>query len=397
VNGPARNAEGDVLVVMQSLHSQEAGRFRLGAVHIGMVWLVVAPFSRVTIFAPVGERNPAHDSEYPASTQCVVAFTRRRREGALALMAKYGASVWRLWGTMRHASVVHVRLPGHLPLAGGVLAALMGRTLLTSVHGSPSAHLTAGREWSFGGTWRWAGSALFRSLTRFVVARSRLAIVTGESLRRSLGIQAVVAGQHQFRRADIFERQDTCGGPVVQLLYVGRMSREKGTDSLLDAFEKLRRIDPGYRLVLVGEGSGIDVPAEVQRRALGDCVEYHRYRALRPDLLDIYRSSDLLVFPSLHEGIPKVPLEAMSQGLPVVVSDPATGDYVEDGRNGVVIEAGSVDAIVAGVSRMRRDASLRRDCIRAGLDTARQQCREEVEARVSEMVRARFTMEPRVQ
>ncbi len=385
--------DDDVLVVMQSLHSAEAGRFRLAAVHIGMVELVVGTFPGVTILAPVGERNPAHDSEYPPGTRFVAAFNRRPQDGAFTLPVKYGVGVWRAWRAMRRARCTHIRLPGHLPLASGVLAALTGRPLLTSVHGSPFAHLTAGREWTVGGAWRWAAGSALRSLTRFVVGRSQLAIVDGEELRRSLGIEAVVVGQHQFRRDDIFGRQDTCGASEVRLIYVGRMSREKGTDALLDAFETLRRDDPAYRLVLVGECSGIDVPAEVRRRALGDCVEYHRYRALRPDLLDLYRSSDILVFPSLHEGIPKVPLEAMSQGLPVVVSAPATGDYVEDGRNGIVIPAGDADAIVAGISRLRREATLRRECIQAGLATALQYCREETEDRVSRIVKAQFHME----
>jgi len=378
---------------MQSLHSLEAGRPRLAAVHVGMVSMVVSVFPQVTIVAPVGSPNPAHDTEYPASTRFTVAFTRGRQDRAGTLALKYCAGVWRAWRAMQGARCVHVRLPGHLPLASGVVAVLTGRRLLTSLHGSPAAHLTAGRRRSVRGIWRWGASAILRSVTRFVVGRSRLVIVSGEGLRRSLDIDAMVVGQHQFRRADIVERDDTCGGPAVRLIYVGRMDRDKGTDVLLDAFEKLRRLDSGCRLVLVGESDGIDVPAEIRRRDLGDSVEYHRYCALRPDVLALYRASDMLVFPSLHEGIPKVPLEAMSQGVPVVVSAPATGDYVEDGRNGLVVPAGDADALVAAVLRMRGDATLRRRCIQAGLATAGQHCREEIEARVSRMVTACFDTE----
>jgi len=218
-------------------------------------------------------------------------------------------------------------------------------------------------------------------------------LVSGSELRRILDVDAVVLGHHQVRRSDMFERADTCAGPLIRLIYVGRMSRDKGTDVLLDAFEQLRRIDPAYRLVLVGDTDGFDIQAQIRRRALGDVVEYHRYRALRPDLLDLYRSADLLVFPSLHEGIPKVPLEAMSQGLPVVVSAPATGDYVEDGRNGLVVPAGDTEALVAGVRRLRDDAALRRACIREGLATASLHCRDAIETRVREIVRDRFPVE----
>ncbi|MFD4571280.1 glycosyltransferase [Streptomyces sp. NPDC058417] len=95
---------------------------------------------------------------------------------------------------------------------------------------------------------------------------------------------------------------------------VGRLCRQKGQDVLLDAWQDVVRQVPAARLVLVGDGPDRDglaarAPESVRfAGAVDDCVPW-------------YQAADLVVLPSRWEGMALAPLEALSCGRPVVVTD----------------------------------------------------------------------------
>ena len=105
-------------------------------------------------------------------------------------------------------------------------------------------------------------------------------------------------------------------GAPYELLYVGRLSREKDLGVLLDAF---RRLTPrhDYRLTLIGDGPLHD---ELQQQAAGD--ERIRFLGRIPygdeELARRYREADLLVVPSPNETFNLTVFEGLASGLPVV-------------------------------------------------------------------------------
>lgn len=102
------------------------------------------------------------------------------------------------------------------------------------------------------------------------------------------------------------------GAPLV--VCVGRLCRQKGQDVLLRAWGEIAERVPGARLVLVGDG-----PDAGRLRALApDSVLFAGAVA---DAVPWYRAADLVVLPSRWEGMALAPLEAMSCGRPVVVTD----------------------------------------------------------------------------
>ncbi|MEH7250463.1 glycosyltransferase family 4 protein, partial [Neobacillus niacini] len=68
-------------------------------------------------------------------------------------------------------------------------------------------------------------------------------------------------------------------------------------------------------------------------------------------MAELYHAAHVLIQPSLADGFGLVALEAMSCGLPVILSD-STGasDIVEDGKNGFVVKSGSIDDIFEKVN-----------------------------------------------
>lgn len=146
------------------------------------------------------------------------------------------------------------------------------------------------------------------------------------------------------------------GGGDTLVLYVGRISREKGVMLLADAFRRACAGRPGLRLAVVGEGPARNEMA----RALAGTP--HRFAGtLRGDeLAAAYASADLLCLPSATETFGQVVVEAAASGLPSVVVDRGGAqDQVEDGRSGRVVPASAPDALAAALALLHDDADLR--------------------------------------
>jgi len=106
------------------------------------------------------------------------------------------------------------------------------------------------------------------------------------------------------------------GEPV--LLTVGRLAPEKGLEHLLEAASLLRRMGQGFRVVLAGDGP-LRAPLErlAENLRVGDLVTFLGYRE---DIADLLAASDLVVLPSLREGLSIALLEAMAAGKAIVTT-----------------------------------------------------------------------------
>jgi glycosyltransferase involved in cell wall biosynthesis len=136
------------------------------------------------------------------------------------------------------------------------------------------------------------------------------------------------------------------------VLFVGRLSEEKGVGTLLQAWRDAAV--RGLELHIVGDGP---LRATLEADALDGVVFHGRLGAAA--VHEAMRSARALVFPSLcYEGQPMTLLEAYSAGLPVVVSDlGAPGEEVRRIQGGCVVTPGDVPAWAAAL----RDLVVRSD------------------------------------
>lgn len=116
----------------------------------------------------------------------------------------------------------------------------------------------------------------------------------------------------------------------LQLLAVGRLSREKGFDLLLQAMAIVRERFPQVKLILVGTGGeGQALKSLCRQLGMEDAVGF----AGRVDPpYAFFPRTTLFVLPSRHEGMPNALLEAAAAGLPIVAT-PASGGVVDLLRN----------------------------------------------------------------
>jgi glycosyltransferase involved in cell wall biosynthesis len=131
--------------------------------------------------------------------------------------------------------------------------------------------------------------------------------------------------------------------------FVGRLEREKNLDVLIRAVRRLE----GVELCIVGEGS---LRADLQELATSSEARV-RFLGVIPnhELPDFYRSCEVFVLSSSYEGHPKVILEAMACGCPVVGTNvDGIRDVIRDGDTGLLVPlseegiAGGIGTLLAG-------------------------------------------------
>jgi glycosyltransferase involved in cell wall biosynthesis len=143
---------------------------------------------------------------------------------------------------------------------------------------------------------------------------------------------------------------------AVDLVFVGRLVRQKNPLFLADLMEALRNTD-----VTLGVVGGGELEADLRRglheRGLTDRVTLFG-KLDRSATIDVMRSARLCVFPSLWEGLPVTPIEASYLGIPVIASDiPGTDEVVIDGHNGVLVAGFDAQVYADHVKRLLNDAT----------------------------------------
>jgi glycosyltransferase involved in cell wall biosynthesis len=133
---------------------------------------------------------------------------------------------------------------------------------------------------------------------------------------------------------------------VFNLLYVGRISREKNLDILADAFKQIE--GNSITLTIVGDGP---YRRELEESLAGYNVIFTGYKD-GDDLVRSYRDADLFVFPSTTDTFGNVVLEAQACGIPVIVSDiGGPHENIVDGETGWVVRGNSVDALCDAIKK----------------------------------------------
>ena len=143
------------------------------------------------------------------------------------------------------------------------------------------------------------------------------------------------------------------------ILNVGRLAGQKAQDVLLDAYAKVVAREPEWKLVIAGEG---DDKEKLQEQAsalkLMDHIDWVDWT---PEIERYYQRAGIFVLPSRYEGTPNALLEAMSFGLPSIVSDGSPGplEHIVDGENGLVVPVEDEKRLAEAILKLTESEELR--------------------------------------
>jgi len=181
----------------------------------------------------------------------------------------------------------------------------------------------------------------------------------------------------RFSALDIAQRRQELGiapdAPVVG--FVGRLAaRRKGFLDFLAAGRKIAYDFPDVRFLIVGEADH-GKPDAVEPEMAGEygLAEQCAFVGQRPndELPLLIKCMNVLVLPSLFEGMPRAVMEAAAMGVPSVVTDVrGSRETVDDGRSGLLVPLGDVPEIAAAVHKVLTDHELAQRLQRGGRQVA---------------------------
>ena len=149
-----------------------------------------------------------------------------------------------------------------------------------------------------------------------------------------------------------------------QVIFAGRLSHEKGIDSLISISQKLT---DDIHLIILGAGP--------EEEKIKDLVKNHKnihffgYQN-KNQTISLIRGSDILIHPSLHEGISSTILEAMACKTAIIASDVGgNGELIENNQNGITIESHNIDSFVEQIINLFDNEQLRQLLVDNALKT----------------------------
>lgn len=178
----------------------------------------------------------------------------------------------------------------------------------------------------------------------------------------------------------IYRKPRDISSNSTNILYAGFLTENKGVHILLEAFARFREKyhTPDIKLHLAGDGYFRPKLEEIcQQLKITENVIFYGFIGDKEKLKQLFREADMFVLPSKSEGIPKVLLEAMAYGVPILTTNVGgIPDIIEDGVNGLLIPPGSPGGLVKGMAKILFDAKLRQKLIDGGYHFIKEHTKE---------------------
>lgn len=278
----------------------------------------------------------------------VVPFAMARRGLNPLGLLREALDLARLYRRLSPDIVHHVAL--RPVVVGGLAARLAGVKGVVSAIAGMGYVFTAGR-----GGWL---ALVLRTLLRMALARGSVIVQNPDDA--DVATKLNVAGQRLRLIAgagvdvEAFSlRPEPEGEPVVML--ASRLLWDKGVGEFVEA---ARRLKGRARFVLVGSpdaGNPASVPETTLREWVREGVA--EWRGAQEDMPATLSQATIVCLPSYYrEGLPKVLLEAMACGRPVIATDaPGCRDCVRDGDNGLLVPVKDVGALAGAIARLLDD------------------------------------------
>ena len=340
----------------------------------------IAPyFDRVILAVPVFDTPPASGSRVRATNVTLAPLPYF--PGPRQFYPKLVSMRSRLRQWVGQCDVIHLRVPSPAAIFAFRIAEAQRKPIFLLVVGDYEALLPhlgyrGVKKFLFG---RYVA---FEEWALRYMTRRALTFVNGAALRAKHQQDGVTVHETKtttLSLSDLSSRTDTCTGARILLLCVSRIDPRKGLRSLPEMVHGLAAAGHDVTLDIVGPPIGLigeserdAILAEASRCGVSDRVNLRGPVAL-DQLLPMYREFDLFVLPTRPgEGIPRVLMEAMAAGLPIVTTNVSgIASLISDGDNGLLVPEGSTHPMIAAVRSLIDSAPLRQKLIQGGYATAR--------------------------
>lgn len=207
-------------------------------------------------------------------------------------------------------------------------------------------------------------------VAKFLIRRARSLRVVSERLKQSV-IKANLKSDDAIKVLPIFVNVENIRGSVADvnlhkkypqfdfiILMASRLTKEKNIGLAIDAMGEVVKNYPKTGLIIVGDG-----PESEKLKTKSEKLKIKNniiWEGWSNDLASYYKTADLFLLTSNYEGYGMAIVEALSVGLPVVMSDVGcAGEVLIHERNGLIFAVGDLSGLVLSLNRFMSDLVLR--------------------------------------
>jgi len=203
-------------------------------------------------------------------------------------------------------------------------------------------------------------------LTRKIMEKAEFIIATGSATAKfaakcNNNVEEVVPMMNVSKN-DLFKRKSFALSSPIQVLFLSRIEKEKGINETIDAIAEL--INEGYDIVLDVVGGGTDTMIECLKEKLSlfkERVNIFGQITEKEKIHHMFKKADIFLFPTYHEGFPRVLYEAMTFSTPIITTDIlGTRNVMIDGENCLKVKPKNKLSLKNTIIKMVKDEKLRR-------------------------------------
>lgn len=260
------------------------------------------------------------------------------------------------------ADAIHAPIPGDIGTFGMLLALLLRKPLLVRHCGNWTVQTTTAERF-----WKW-------SMERFAGGRNVMLATGGAAESPSQKNPEVKwifsTSMNEAQMQDKTAKELPVSGEI-RLIIACRQEKKKGTDIVIESLPLLLSDLPHISLDIVGGGSLTQsLKQKAESLGVSDRVRFHG-KVSQAKVVELLRTAHLFCYPTqASEGFPKVVLEALASGLPVITTRVSVLPQLIQ-HCGVLIDEASPEALAKAVREICHEPEAYRQMSADALETAR--------------------------
>lgn len=252
-----------------------------------------------------------------------------------------------IWREVRRADAVHTPIPGDVGTIGMIFALLLKKPLFVRHCGNWLVQRTAAEHF-----WKWA-------MERFAGGRNVMLATGGTNFapsEKNPNVQWIFSTSlRQNEIASAVPRELPADGRL-KLIIACRQEQGKGTDVVIKSLPLVLKQFPNAALDVVGGGSYLGALKELAKTTgVEERVVFHG-KVSQSQVVALLKQAHVFCFPTDSEGFPKVVLEALASGLPVITTKVSVLPKLIGDDSGILLDAPTVSGLAEAVEEICSDA-----------------------------------------
>ncbi len=252
--------------------------------------------------------------------------------------------------------LLHLQSPHLQPMVSAIFGRILGIPVITTIHGKFPVPRSIFKRIYSGIIIR--GTFAFSDVITFVDEETKEYYKVPSAMVIENGIDTESFSPDPHLRKETRSKLGLSEDDIV-LLYLGRLTANKGVYDVLDAFSAIKnKTSRRLKLILVGSGEKENISEKITHLELENDV---LLCGSTKEITAYYCAADIFILYSAFEGLPIVLLEASACGL-AIVSTRVGGipNLIDNGKNGLLVDYGDLNALEQYIEKVSEDEKLRK-------------------------------------